>query len=568
MSAVEPATLPALFVARVGRSPAATAMHARGADGAWAPIRWDDAERAVAAMLATLRAAGVQSGDRVAILGDPHPEWLNADLAVLAAGAVTVGIYATLLPDSVAYILRHAGARLLLVASEAELDRLGAVRAADGCTVAGVPARVWSADRSADAAQVQALRDAAAAVEPDQLCTLIYTSGTTGEPKGAMITHRAMMAVCAASREALPLDGPHRSIVYLPLAHSLQRMAAYRSFFDDVEAWWCPRLDELPDAIAVARPTVLVAVPRVLEKMQARVEGAIAAQPAPVRALAQWALGAGRRRDAPGAWPRARLRLADRLVLARIRQRLGGLRFVGVGGAALNVETARFFEAVGVQVLEAWGLTETCAPATLNRPGRARIGTVGTPLDGVTLRLLDDGEVLVRGPGLFAGYWQDPEATARAVVDGWFHTGDIGTLDADGFLRIVDRKKELIVTAGGKNVAPVPIERRLEGGGVGQAVVIGDARPYLVALLTPDPDHPPADPAALGRARVAEVNAGLDPHARIRRWAWVPPMTVEDGQLTPTLKPKRRVIAARHAAAIDALYAPEGAAGRTAVPTG
>lgn len=564
------ATLPALFVARVRRSPDAVAMHARDASGAWAPIRWRDAEQAVADMLATLRAAGVGPGDRVAILGDPHPEWLSADLAVLAAGAVTVGIYPTLLPENVGYILRHAEARLLLVGSEAELDRLGAVRDAAGCTVAGVPARVWAPDPVAGdaAARVRALHHAAAAVTPDQLCTLIYTSGTTGDPKGAMIPHAAMMAVCEASRAALPLDGHHRSIVYLPLAHSLQRMAAYRSFFDDVEAWWCARLDALPDAIAVARPTVLVAVPRVLEKMQARVEGTIARQSSAVRRLAGWALGVGRRRGQGGALRRAELALAERLVLGRIRARLGGLRFVGVGGAALNVETARFFEAVGIEVLEAWGLTETCAPATLNRPGRARLGTVGTPLDGVELRLLDDGEVLVRGPGLFTGYWRDPDATARAVVDGWFHTGDIGALDADGFLRIVDRKKELIVTAGGKNVAPVPIERRLEGGGIGQAVVIGDARPYLVALLTPDPDQPPADAEALGRARVAEVNAGLDPHARVRRWAWVPPMTVEDGQLTPTLKPRRRVIAARHAAVIDALYAPEGAAGHTAVPTG
>ena len=508
--------------------------------------------------LGWIQSLGVEPGDRVAILGNPHPAWLNADIAVLAAGAVTVGIYPTLLPDGVAYILGHAEARLLFVESEAELTRLGAVQTAGGWTVAGVQAFVWhppalagsGREKQLAALRVDALRAAVPKVRADQLCTLIYTSGTTGEPKGAMITHRAMVSVCHASRAALPLSGHHRSIVYLPLAHSLQRMAAYRSFLDDIEAWWCPQLADLPATLAVARPTVLVAVPRVLEKMQARVEGAVQAQSALVRWLYAWAVGGrtGIQRT-----------LAERLVLRKVRDRLGGIEFIGVGGAALNVATARFFQAIGVEVLEAWGLTETCAPATLNRPGRVRLGTVGTPLDGVTIRLLDDGEVVVRGPGLFSGYWRDDAATARAVVDGWFHTGDIGQIDADGFLRIIDRKKELLVTSGGKNIAPVPIERALEGAGIGQAIVVGDGRPFLVALLAEDPDNPPADREALARDRVAAVNAALPPYERVKRWAWIPPMTVEDGQLTPTMKPKRRVIAERHAAIVNGMYV--GAAG-------
>ena len=555
-------TLPALFLARVQRSPDGVAMHARVGQ-AWGTITWREAERQVAAAFEHLVAEGVGPGDRVAILGNPHPAWLNADLATLAAGAITVGIYPTLLPESVHYILQHAEARVLLVESEAELARLGAVNG----RVAGVPARVWDAPTSRDG-NVEGLRRAVAGVSPDQICTLIYTSGTTGDPKGAVITHAAMVAVCHASRLALPLEGQHRSIVYLPLAHSLQRMAAYRSFMDEIEAWWCADLAELPAVIALARPTVLVAVPRVLEKMQARIEGTVAGQPATVQRLFAWALAVARRRQDRGCAPvglRARVeeRLAERLVLARVRQRLGGLQFIGVGGAALNVETARFFQAIGVEVLEAWGLTETCAPATLNRPGKVRLGTVGTPLDGVELRLKPDGEVLVRGPGLYSGYWRDPVATAAAMEDGWFCTGDLGELDADGFLRIVDRKKELLVTAGGKNIAPVPIERKLErlpGGapGIGQAVVIGSERPFLVALLAPDPDCPLDDGEAFAATRVQAVNAGLAPFERIKRWAWIPPLTVENGLLTPTLKPKRRAVLAAHADVIARLYGEPG----------
>ena len=566
-------TLPALFLARAQRSPDQVAMHApvglAGAAGgrAWAAIAWKDIEQAVADVLAWLQTLGVEAGDRVAILGNPHPAWLNADIAVLAAGAITVGIYPTLLPDGVAYILQHAEARLLLVESEAELTRLGAVKNGDGWTVAGVQACVWHpplrggdsvGENQLAAERVDSLRVAVPKVSADQLCTLIYTSGTTGEPKGAMITHRAMVAVCYASRAALPLTGHHRSIVYLPLAHSLQRMAAYRSFLDDIEAWWCPQLADLPATLEVARPTVLVAVPRVLEKMQARVEHAVQAQSALVRWLYAWAVGVGGPLGS-GRQAGCQHKLAERFVLRKVRARLGGIEVIGVGGAALNGGTARFFQAIGVEVLEAWGLTETCAPATLNRPGRVRLGTVGTPLDGVTIRLLDDGEVLVRGPGLFSGYWRDDAATARAVIDGWFHTGDIGAIDADGFLRIIDRKKELIVTSGGKNIAPVPIERALEGAGIGQAIVVGDGRPCLVALLAEDPDNPPEDREQLGRDRVAAVNAALPPHERIKAWAWVAPMTVEDGQLTPTLKPKRRVIAERYAAIVNGMYV--GAAG-------
>ena len=295
------------------------------------------------------------------------------------------------------------------------------------------------------------------------------------------------------------------------------------------------------------------------------VEAMVAKRPPVSRRIFAWAIAVGLERsraiEAKKPLSRslaARWAIADRLVFRTVRQRFGGeLRLFACGGARLDPEVGRFFHAMGITVCEAWGLSETCAPATLNSPDDFRFGTVGKPLDGVELRLEPDGEVLVKGPGLFTGYWNDPVATAAAFTpDGFFRTGDIGEL-VDGYLKIVDRKKELIVTSGGKNIPPVNIEKKLEGGLVGQAVVIGSDRPYLVALLAPDPEHGASSEAlrAAGDARVAEVNASLASFEQIKRYAWLPePLTVENGMLTPTLKLKRRIIHERHRALIEELY--------------
>jgi len=552
-------TIPQLFLDRVARAPDATAMHVRAGE-AWGSRTWRESEAAVARTAAALAALGVGKGDRVAILGDPDPHWLESDFATLSLGGVTVGIYPTLTPEAVGWQLRHSRARVLLVQDPGRLSQLA------GHIPDGTVALRWDFADEAPPADLAAFRARAAEVRPEDLCTLIYTSGTTGNPKGAAITHGAFHAVCVASVAALPLPPGARSIVYLPLAHSLQRMAAYRALLEDIEAWWCPTLDGMPALIPVARPHVILAVPRVLEKMKARIEAGIAEQPARRQRIVGWAFEVGRRvsdaseRGAPvPALLALQHALAERLVLRTVRGRLGGsLEILAVGGAALNPEVARFFHALGIGVIEGWGLTETCAPATQNRRDDFRFGTVGKPLAGTELRLEADGEVLVRQPGMFAGYWEDPVATAAAFTeDGWFRTGDIGQIDADGFLRIIDRKKEILVTAGGKNIPPVNIEKRLEGGLVGQAVVIGDARPYLVALFAPDPERSgtPAERDAAAAARVAEVNAGLASFEQVKRWAWLgEPLTVENGCLTPTMKLKRRVIAERHRELIDELY--------------
>lgn len=556
------AGIPQLFLDRAERTPDAPGNHFRDGD-AWRTQTWAEMLDRVARTTEALAALGVGPGDRVAILGHPHPAWTECDLATLSLGGITVGLYPTLLPEGVAWVLRHSGARVLLVESEAELDRLRPA-------LAGLPAlahaRGWDLAGGGPPPDLAAFRARVAQVGEDDIATLIYTSGTTGDPKGAVLTHAAFRAVCLASRPAVPLPPGARSVVYLPLAHSLQRMAVYRGLLEDVQAWWCASPDALQATLPVARPHLLLAVPRVLEKLKARIEATVAQRPPVSRRLFAAALATGLERLAhlergePVPWRvETAFRVARRVVFARVLERLGGaMETLVVGGAALSPDVARFFAAMGLTVLEGWGLTETCAPATANRPDRWRFGTVGPPMEGVELRLDVDGEVLVRGPGLFRGYWDDPTATAAAFTDdGWFRTGDIGVLD-DGFLRIVDRKKELLVTAGGKNVAPVPLEKALEGGGVGQAVVVGSERPYLVALLAPDPDHPlgAAERERVAAERVAALNAGRPSFEQVKRWAWLDaPLTVEDGSLTPTLKLKRRVILDRHRALVDRLYA-------------
>ncbi len=555
-------TLASVLVDKFARSADVTAMHFEEG-GAWRSFTWGQAEARVASTAQALSELGVGRGDRVAILGSPHPRWLEADFATLCLGGVSVGIYPTLLPDAIRYQLAHCGAKVLLVESQADRDRLADVLA----DVPGLRMLAWDIpDRPAD---LDTFRARARAVRPDEPCVLFYTSGTTGDPKGAVVTHRAMLAVCRASQEAVPLVPGDRSIIFLPLAHSLQRMVAYRGLLEEVPAYYCPSLDRMTEVLPLAKPSVIATVPRMLEKIKAGIEATVS-KSSPVRQrifAAAMATGLARSRALEEKRPVPTLTalkwaIADRVVFRKVRARLGGnLRMFAVGGARLDAGVARFFHAMGISVCEAWGLTETCAPATLNRPEDFRFGTVGKPLPGVEIRLEPDGEVLVRGPGLFTGYWNDPDATAKAFTeDGFFRTGDIGEIDADGFLKIVDRKKELLVTAGGKNIPPVNIEKRLEGGVVGQAVVIGSERPYLVALLAPDPDHTQGmDRAALqaaGEARVREVNAGLAHFEQIKRFAWLPaPLSVDNGMLTPTLKLKRRVICETYQDVIDRLYA-------------
>ena len=579
-------TIPALFLAQATHAPARVVAHVPEPDGAgwrWLPRTFGEGLDEISGLARRLAALGVQRGVPVAIVAQTSHRWAACDLAILSLGGITVGLYPTLTGPQLARQLAHSEAAILLLDGPEvharlapHLDDLPDLQHVFSLTpVAGLP------QLHPARPDVPFLRQQVEAVRPEMTATYVYTSGTTAEPKAAVLTHSSFVATVLSSQQALPMRAGERTIIYLPLAHSLQRFAQYRGLVEEGQGWYAPSLAALPETIAAARPTVLPVVPRVLEKIRARAESTAAAR-GPVSAVAlAWAVAVGRtfvdqqRTGRVDARIIAQHALAERLVYRRIRRALGGaLRMVISGGAALSVDDAGWFEAIGISVREGWGLTETCAPATLSRESGHRAGSIGRPMPGVTVEIAEDGELLVAGPGLFSGYLKDPDATAAAFTPaGLFRTGDIGAVDADGFFYITGRKKELIITAGGKNISPAPIELSLEGGIIGQAVVIGDGRPYLTALLALDPELLAERAAAAGwpgdfaawsarpelqaiaAQRVAQVNATLARFQTIKHFAVLPaPLTVATGELTATLKKRRSIITTRCAHLIAAMY--------------
>ena len=455
-----------------------------------------------------LESIGVRAGDRVAILSDSRPEWTVVDLAVLTAGAVTVPVYATLPANQVGYILAHSGARVVVAADDGQaakvreerqrLPALDTVVVMDAGTDGpddefALPALIERGHRRlmTENGLGRTFKERAQAIEPDALATIIYTSGTTGRPKGVMLSHRNFIANIVDVDRVIEITDEDTALSFLPLSHAFERMVVYLYLYKGATVAFAEAIETLGRDMQRVRPTVMTGVPRVYEKLRARIIEAVAAAPRVRQALFAWAVGVGHAAAtarlagaAPGALTRLQLPVADRLVLSKIRARTGGrLRFVVSGSAPLGREVAEFLYAVGLPVIEGYGLTETSPALTTTPLERARLGSVGVPLASVQLRIAGDGEVLARGPNVMVGYYDDPEATAAAIRDGWFHTGDIGRIDADGYLTITDRKKELIVTAGGKNVAPQPIEALLKRDPVvAEAVLIGDRRRFIAVL--------------------------------------------------------------------------------------
>ncbi len=589
-----PVTVVESFRRRVTATPRLLAWQHRTKRG-WEDLTWRDAGQRVRAISSGLTALGVKPGERVAILSGTRVEWILAALGILSAGAAITTIYPSNTPEECAFVLADSGSRALIVENTQQLARLESVRAdlgelahlilidgeAEGAVSWHDLQRNGKEAYATDPEVLDAIGDD---VKPGDLAALIYTSGTTGQPKGVMLTHDNFTAACVAVEQHLPLEPIDKQFMFLPLSHSFGLVTTLVAMHLGAPTAFDGDIDRLVQGLAEVRPTFLPAVPRVFEKVYAKVADRARAGGERRFAVFQWAEGVGRewsKRTRAGQRIGRRLTvkyaIANRLVFRKVRAAFGGrIRAFASGGAPLAVELAEFFHACGIPVMEGYGLTESTAISTVNRLEDFVLGTVGRAGDGLDVKIAEDGEVLIRGRTITPGYWNLPDATAEVLdAEGWLHTGDVGEIDARGFLKITDRKKNLIITSGGKNIAPAKIENRLKARvpWIAEVLVHGDKRNYLTALIALDPEGLaslarregwPGDPDALlddARVRaqlqsvVAEVNAGLPKFETIKTFAlWKPAPTVEGGELTQSLKVKRKVAEARHKAELDALY--------------
>lgn len=569
-------------------------------DGAWRSQTWAEAAAEVESIALGLVAAGVGKGDRVALYAANRVEWCLLDWANVCIGALTVPLYASSTPAQVSHIVEHSGAAVLAVDSRANLEKLDASAAALASVKTAVLLDPDDAppgpDRERGAVSLERLkemgrdygrerpgvfRELAGALTPEDDLTIIYTSGTTGEPKGVLTTHGHYLFTIASSLAAMPVSEDDVALQFLPLAHSFGRLEHFVVAARGYVCAFARSVETLSADLQAVRPTLLFSVPRVYEnahrRILARVEGGSALK----QRLFRWALSVGKRYNdgarkgpRPGPWLRLRHGLADALVLSKVRAGLGGrLRLAISGGAPLSAPIADFFQALGVWIVEGYGLTETSTVTHVNRLDRYRVGTVGLPLDGVECRIADDGEILVRGANVMKGYFREPDATREQIGEnGWFHTGDVGRIEEGGFLRITDRKKDLIVTSGGKNVAPQMIENHLRQEPlISQVMVWGDRSSHLAALVTLDqdearrwaeregvrwerPEEASSDPrlTAYLRQRIRERNRDLAAFEAVRDFRILPgDFSTRTGELTPSMKLKRRVVRERYGELLD-----------------
>ncbi len=589
-------TLVDLFFDAVERHRGLVALQGMLTETTLSDILYEDVLVVVKQVVAALEGRGILRGERVAIMSENRPEWALADYGCLCAGVLDVPIYATLTPAQVAYLLRDSGARLVFVSTGEQMEKALEAIAESGVGIEVVvfdppptlPKGVvsWQAFLDSGKARADAwsdddFRQAASRAQPDDVATLLYTSGTTGDPKGVMLTHNNVASNVRASAIAFDISAEDNTVSFLPLSHILQRMVDYLFFWLGCTIAYPRSIKTLIDDLKVIRPTIVVSVPRIYEKIYNGVMNAHGLK----KVLIGWAVRvadqAAELRLA-GKEPRGLLGLqyaiADKLVFSKVKRAVGGrLRFFVSGGGPLAPALNRFFYSIGLTILEGYGLTETSPVTNVNTMDDFRIGTVGKPVPSTEIRIADDGEILVRGPQVMKGYYNNPDATAACIdAEGWFATGDIGELDAEAFLTITDRKKDLIVTAGGKNVAPQPIENLLKTHPlVEQAIMIGDRRRYCVMLVVPafDPLETWARGAGIQWTSREELVAdsrvvdhvqneamGMLGHLASfetpKKFALLPEeLTEENGFLTPSLKVKRRVVDERFADLIDSLYA-------------
>jgi long-chain acyl-CoA synthetase len=539
-------------------------------DGEWTEISWSEAREAVDEIANGLLALGIGKGDAAGILARTTLEWVLFDYALGSIGAIGAGIYPSLPPKDCAYVLDHSDAVAVLVEDEEQKAKIDAERAnlpklRHVLTFADLD-DLRARGREHAAANPDALGQARAAIGEDDLFTYIYTSGTTGPPKACMITHRNYYSMVGCVDEVPSFIGADDLILlYLPLAHNFGRCMHLLAGYVGCSIAFCPDPLRVGDFAAQVKPTVLPSVPRVYEKVHTAVQASFDEATGIKRRLVRWALRVGKRvselqqaGEPIPAWLGFQHRLASRLVYSKVKSKLGGrLRLPISGGAPLAKEVAEFFHTIDITICEGYGQTECTTASNVNMPTRFRFGTVGPAIPGIEVRIADDGEVLIRGPNLFAGYYKDEPAT-RAVIgeDGWLRTGDVGSIE-DGFLSITDRKKDIIVTAGGKNVSPQNLENELKASKyVSQALVIGDRRPFLTALITLDEAAKGlSDPQSLIQELVDGVNQDRASFEQIKRFAILPrDFSAEEDEVTPTMKLRRRVVEEHFASEIEALY--------------
>src|ERR1700730_260686 len=592
-----PGTLNQLFFEAVSKYNRPDALQVK-TGGAYRPISHTEVADRVRHAARGLSSLGVRRGDRVAILSENRPEWAVADFACLTIGLTDVPIYPTLPGDQIAYMLKDSGAVAIFVSNKTQAEKIREIRSQlpalktvigfddiPGLTNMSIAELEKRGAQGENKESIATYREDALTVKPDDLATIIYTSGTTGEPKGVMLSHDNIFSNVAASRTAIPFEGRDVALSFLPLSHIFERMAGhYLMWATGTSIAYAESIDTVPVNLQEVRPTLVLSVPRLYEKMYDRILETALVGGFVKKKIFFWA------RDVAGRWANEKLAgkepggllasqygIAQKLVFSKLKARTGGrLRYFVSGGAPLSPEINKFFYAAGLEILEGYGLTETSPVIAVNTPANFRIGTVGKIIDGVEVRIASDGEILTRGPHVMKGYFNNPDATREAIEpDGWFHAGDIGGLN-DGFLALTDRKKDLIVTAGGKNIAPAPIENRVCGSPfVAQAVMIGDRRKFPSMLIVPRFDQPEkwamrtniiwTDRAQLLRmptihAKIeSEVNKELAGAAHFE----VPKkigllehdFSIERGELTPTQKVKRRAIDKHYKTLIDSLYA-------------
>ena len=585
-------SLPAMFFENAGERAGRPFLWAKR-EGKYRPLSWREVESAVTRLARALIAYGIEPGDRVALISENRPEWVIADLAIIAAGAITVPAYVTNTGNDHRHVLGNSGAHAVIVSTAALASRVlpaaaqtPSIRfaiAMEPVDASGVkfPVYGWDNALEAGAAQPDTVAARVEKLAPDDIACIIYTSGTGGAPKGVLLTHRNIVANCYGAFKVLERLGLGQEVFlsFLPLSHSYEHTAGM--FFPisiGAEIYFAEGADTLAANLLEARPTIMTAVPRLYETMHQRIQHQIKRERGLKRKLFEQAVAIGRKRIAGmplSIGERVLDPVLERIVRGKVRARFGGrLKAMVSGGAPLNPEIGGFFVALGVELLQGYGQTEAAPVIACNPPGDIRIDSVGPPLAGVDVRIADDGEILVSGDNVMRGYWNDPEATARSLADGWLHTGDIGHLDADGYLHITDRKRDFIKNSGGDMISPLRVEGALTlASEIAQAMVFGDRRPYLVAVLVPDPEFAAAYAREHGAAAelpalarhpgfhqalgdiVGRVNQNLAPIERVRRFLIAhEPFSIDNAQMTPTLKIRRHAIRGAYEDALDSLY--------------